>query len=132
MRPTVVNTRSGVPGEDPANWYGIARMWVHEANVEDEDSEQRFMKVRASPSASGYTGALYWVRQFADHAVDDEVLVARLLAEVGEKEGKLIYMAELVGGGSGQVAPGQYQYMVYQVIAQNESGWDWTRAHPDI
>lgn len=37
-----------------------------------------------------------------------------------------------LGGGGGGVEPGQYQYMVYQVVAQNQNGFDFVRAHPMV
>lgn len=37
-----------------------------------------------------------------------------------------------VGGGSssGTLSTGQYQYQVYQMVAQNSAGWDFVRGHP--
>lgn len=34
------------------------------------------------------------------------------------------------GAGAGELPKGQYQYMVYQMVTTNESGWDFVRAHP--
>lgn len=38
-----------------------------------------------------------------------------------------IYHVGSAGGGG--VGKGQYQSMVYQMVAQNSAGWDWVRAH---
>lgn len=36
------------------------------------------------------------------------------------------------GAGGSSLSKGQYQYQVFQMVAQNATGWDWVRAHPDI
>jgi hypothetical protein len=35
-----------------------------------------------------------------------------------------------IGAGGGALSEGQYQFMVYQMVAQNQAGWDFIRAHP--
>ena len=34
-----------------------------------------------------------------------------------------------IGAGGGSVTSGQYQFMVFQMVAQNQTGWDYIRAH---
>lgn len=35
-----------------------------------------------------------------------------------------------IGGGGGGIVPGIRQYQVFQMVADNVTGWDWVRAHP--
>ncbi len=35
-----------------------------------------------------------------------------------------------IGAGGGALSEGQYQFMAYQMVAQNQAGWDFIRAHP--
>ncbi len=35
-------------------------------------------------------------------------------------------------GGTATLPTGQYQYQIYQMVAQRQSGWDFARGHPLI
>lgn len=37
-----------------------------------------------------------------------------------------------VGGASGSLPTGQYQYMVYQMTSNNQAGFDYVRLHPPV
>jgi hypothetical protein len=41
-------------------------------------------------------------------------------------------LARLAGGGGGTISGGQYQYMLYQMVAQRQTGWGFAKGHPLI
>lgn len=65
--------------------------------------------------------------------------IARLRAEIARMRREIdTILAEprrplgprLRGGGSGNIDPGEYQYMYYGMVTDNQNGYDFIRAHP--
>lgn len=128
--PPAFDTQGPRPGEAGPEFFGLMRMWVEEANVHDSASDLDFMRLRWTSDGTSYAGGFRWARQISHHDTDDEVFVVACAMAVGERDGKLVYTLEVPGGAG--LPRGQYQYMVFQMVSQVASGWDWTRAHPDI